>query len=431
MTLQEVILPNTITSQPNHVQTDISNNTQVNCMKRNKAWIVDIEEDMEKKREFYEIPFYKILLPFFRLMAIVGLYRQTFSIAKTIYGGVVVTLLWINVVRSAVSLWIEEELPTEMLISRIISCVWLLQSACIASVCYQLCFTEKYQTFFQHFEQSCQSRFSQYIGLQIDLKWLRKVVVFAAATCVLLCVMNAVSSLVFIYIPFESAENTTWTTSLAPFDTSSHVLIQGVIHISFFFASAAWFFPISLFCIICLQLSKQFKQLNTVITKTTQKDGTITMCLEMIRREHQHLCRSVGHADDIFSFIVLVELGLNMPLICFLLYEVIVVSYPVGSFLFMMLVFWLIIICSTVGMISWFAALLHENAHAAVHNLHDISISPGTENHRILEVSMFMAKMNGTPIAITLWNLIPLTKEFILTVIGVLVTYFALVAQTI
>nr|XP_006812384.1 PREDICTED: uncharacterized protein LOC100367002 [Saccoglossus kowalevskii] len=181
--------------------------------------------------------------------------------------------------------------------------------------------------------------------------------------------------------------------------------------------SNTWIFPISLFTVICLQLSRQFKELNKTIAKATEKDGTITKCLEMIRREHQHLCRSVGHADHIFSVIVLVELGLNLPLICFLLYEIIVVSYPFGAFMLTLIVFWLLAICTSVGIVSWFGAVLHESAHAAVHNLHDISISPGTENHRILEVCMFMAKMNGTPIAITICNLIPLTKEFILTLL--------------
>ena len=31
-------------------------------------------------------------------------------------------------------------------------------------------------------------------------------------------------------------------------------------------------------------------------------------------------------------------------------------------------------------------------------------------------MNMFMAKLNGPPIALTLWNIVPLTKDFLLTV---------------
>ncbi|XP_077869640.1 uncharacterized protein LOC100367002 [Saccoglossus kowalevskii] len=436
MALQEVFLHNTITQKPGHIQTVSSNNTGANGTTRNKAWVVDIEDDTKEKRELCEIPFYRSLTPIFRLMAILGLYRQSTSmsatsIAKIIYGGVVVILLWGNFVRSLAAIWLETDIPTEIFVTCIIASVWLLQCACNATICFYMCFTDKYQTFFQHFEKHCQSEFSQRINLQLNVHWLKKATVIVTVISLVFITTNTVASYVFTYGPFESLPNLTLSMFMSPFDTSSHVVVQILINISFLFDTAAWIFPISLFTVICLQLSRQFKELNKTIAKATEKDGTITKCLEMIRREHQHLCRSVGHADHIFSVIVLVELGLNLPLICFLLYEIIVVSYPFGAFMLTLIVFWLLAICTSVGIVSWFGAVLHESAHAAVHNLHDISISPGTENHRILEVCMFMAKMNGTPIAITICNLIPLTKEFILTVIGVLVTYFALVAQTI
>ena len=31
-------------------------------------------------------------------------------------------------------------------------------------------------------------------------------------------------------------------------------------------------------------------------------------------------------------------------------------------------------------------------------------------------MNMFMAKLNGPPIAMTLWDILPITKEFVLTV---------------
>ncbi|XP_077861572.1 uncharacterized protein LOC144341998, partial [Saccoglossus kowalevskii] len=413
-----------------------SNNGEFNGTSKHNAWVVDIEEDANEIPQLCQISFYKLLKPLFRVMAICGLYRQstsmsTKSLASTVYGGVVVTLIWGNFIRSTAAIWVETDLPTEIFITRVIACAGLIQCACNASVCFQLCFTNKYQTFFQQFERNCQSRFSYYLGMQLDAQWLKKVVMSVLTVSVIFCVVNVTSSYIFTYGPFKASPNVTLNIFMAPFDTSSHVLIQVMIHITFIFTSAVWIFPISLFCVICLQLSRQFRELKTIISKATQKDGTIKMCLEIIRREHQHLSRSVRHANDLFSLMVLVNIGSNLPLICFLLYELIVVSYPFGLFLNIIIVFWLLITCTMVGIVSWFGAMLHESAHAADHNLHDIAISPGTENHRILEVYTFMAKMNGTPIAITIWNLIPLTKEFILTVIGVLVTYFALVAQTI
>ncbi|XP_072013319.1 uncharacterized protein [Amphiura filiformis] len=70
-------------------------------------------------------------------------------------------------------------------------------------------------------------------------------------------------------------------------------------------------------------------------------------------------------------------------------------------------------------------------AHDIGNYIHDIGVFDISKNEDVVQIHMFLSKLNGPPIAFTLWNILPITKEFILTVVGVFITYYALVAQTI
>ncbi|XP_072024005.1 uncharacterized protein [Amphiura filiformis] len=112
------------------------------------------------------------------------------------------------------------------------------------------------------------------------------------------------------------------------------------------------------------------------------------------------------------------------------MYEL-VIAQNFSSFLSIFLaLFWFSVISIQFGLIGGFTAQVHEKAHEIVNYIHDIGVFGFKEHEEVTQMNMFMSKLNGPPIALTLWGIVPLTKEFLLTVVGVYITYFALVAQT-
>ncbi|XP_072013327.1 uncharacterized protein [Amphiura filiformis] len=96
-----------------------------------------------------------------------------------------------------------------------------------------------------------------------------------------------------------------------------------------------------------------------------------------------------------------------------------------------MMLFWALMVCINFAILGCFAAQVNEKAHDIGNYIHDIGVFDISKNEDVVQIHMFLSKLNGPPIAFTLWNILPITKEFILTVVGVFITYYALVAQTI
>ncbi|KAH3711954.1 hypothetical protein DPMN_071630, partial [Dreissena polymorpha] len=62
-------------------------------------------------------------------------------------------------------------------------------------------------------------------------------------------------------------------------------------------------------------------------------------------------------------------------------------------------------------------------AHGPLEHVYDIKVQ-GVSVEKIAEVNLFLSKLTGTQIGFTTCGLLTITKEFILTIAGVFLTYF-------
>ncbi|XP_070577621.1 uncharacterized protein [Ptychodera flava] len=366
--------------------------------------------------------FYKTLKPLLLSMSFFGLYqcslkKDGLGNAKryfcTLYSMFVVLLGWANFARYVASFWLDKDTNEEYHVAAIVSTVWLFQCAANGTVCFYLCMSAKYSVFFQHFQRYCQSPTSFSLGLNVDTRWLRKIVLVFVMICLGFVTSNVACLLFLIYGPLESSRNET-AIFLTPFDLSSHIAVQLTVIAGYVVASASWVFPIAITCVVSMQLGRQFTKLTENLSRQV-KNGTQGLNnMEDFRTEHQHLSNSVRLADSIFAFLILLAVASNLPLACFLLFQLVVANHQFSILMSIMVGFWLLINFLNIGMISWSSAVMHEKAHNAEHSLHDIPLRSRIENHKMLQITLFISRLNGAPIAFTIWKLVPLTKPFIL-----------------
>ncbi|XP_078374243.1 uncharacterized protein LOC144657767 [Oculina patagonica] len=158
---------------------------------------------------------------------------------------------------------------------------------------------------------------------------------------------------------------------------------------------------------------------------TASADGLTRV--KILRRQHSSLCGSVRKADDLFKFLTLVIYITNIPLVCFLLYHLIFVSYNDVTTL-VILSWWFVHAVVIMAGVSFLGASLNSKIHSFTEVVQRVQIS-NVDLDTHTELMLFVAKLNGDPVAITAGGLVPITKPLIVTVTGVVLTYFALLYQ--
>ncbi|ELT92950.1 hypothetical protein CAPTEDRAFT_209162 [Capitella teleta] len=82
-----------------------------------------------------------------------------------------------------------------------------------------------------------------------------------------------------------------------------------------------------------------------------------------------------------------------------------------------------------VSLLSIWAAYVNQEAHALWDDLHQISLKEDAPACLRAEVTAFMVRLGGPSIGFTTAGLFVIDKECILTIFGLVVTYFVLVIQ--
>jgi len=78
--------------------------------------------------------------------------------------------------------------------------------------------------------------------------------------------------------------------------------------------------------------------------------------------------------------------------------------------------------------VSFMGAQLNSRIHSFTEVVQKVQIS-NVDLDTHTELMLFVAKLNGDPVAITAGGLVPITKTLIVTVTGVVITYFALLYE--
>lgn len=191
------------------------------------------------------------------------------------------------------------------------------------------------------------------------------------------------------------------------------------------YCSAAWLMPFGIFTAVCLTLIHQCHRLRKTLRLTASANEIRR--IKILRQQHSSLCGSVRKVDNLFKFLTLVVYVTNIPLVCFLLFDLIF-SRPNGVTTQLTLSFWFVTVALIMIIVSFLGAHLNSKIHSFTEVVQRVQIS-NVDLDTHTELMLFIAKLNGDPVAITAGGLVPITKPLIVTVTGVVITYFALLYE--
>ncbi|XP_067682885.1 gustatory receptor family protein 3-like [Haliotis asinina] len=336
-----------------------------------------------------------------------------------LYCYTVLLLLWFNFGRCAVGLFPHDgSLPL-----RIITTSWMLHCALNATIIIAACqkFTHL-RSFYKHWDSLYSSKGSMASGYIFPLQCQCVRPGSAAGWLLTLVNIAAVYVLLFGDLPVSPAYIQALT---RPFPASAWMIIFNmVLHV---FQSGAWIFPVVFIAIFARILRGQFIQLGKILSKKIDEaDGHFPCQLPELRFHYTQLCQAVDIVNRSFKWLLGVRVIFDMFLACFAAYQII--NGSSDTFVIAVDVFWLGggVLCIIVS------ALCSSDVHDAAHSLLDDIFSIGTQNvtvEQLAQLNLFLAKMTGTSIGFTAIDFFVITKEFLLTLGGLFMTYFFLLLQ--
>ncbi|KAK6183509.1 hypothetical protein SNE40_010979 [Patella caerulea] len=191
--------------------------------------------------------------------------------------------------------------------------------------------------------------------------------------------------------------------------------------------TAIWFFSIALVLICSKSITDAFYLHSKTIGRLIKTNPTaFPERLKMIRRKHLELCHLVDILDRPMRKLMLTLLGVNIFVACFILYELINSSGTLLNIL--MMVVWVLTAYLGLGSVSWFVAVVNEAGHSPLDHIYD-SETDGLSTELLGQLTLFLSKLTGTSIGFTAMGFFTITKEVILTIVGLYLTYFFLLLQ--
>ncbi|XP_060070613.1 uncharacterized protein LOC132550537 [Ylistrum balloti] len=192
--------------------------------------------------------------------------------------------------------------------------------------------------------------------------------------------------------------------------------------------TGAWLFPILLQSTLFTFLGNSFSTLNTNLIRIMEdNDKRISQNIKDLRRKHLQLCKTVAILEQDTSYLLTGTYVTNVFLICFIVYQMVTAgSWPIYSYVSFSS--WVLMNVTVILTISHTAAKVNEKAHSHLEYLYDVDMSQASP-FESLELQMFLSKLNGPPLGFTVLGFVTITKEFILTLGGIIMTYFFLLLQ--
>ncbi|XP_072024010.1 uncharacterized protein [Amphiura filiformis] len=353
-------------------------------------------------------------------------YKSFLYPAHRLYCLFVLILLLLNGIKSFVGIWYIDD---NFIAIQIILCGYWLQCSVNCCIWVYICYTDQLPNIFRFWQQYCQSSpESKMYHTALSVTCVRRRIRIITYTSVAFSVFSSFLPIAARFGPFESFRNDT-NFMIAP--VVDPIIVTNLeLVIAANYSNAAFALPTSFLLIICTILSCQFKKFTDYFAKCMQGENRFKQCLIKLRLQHQYLSKAVFLVDEAFCFYLAVTFGSSILLACFQMYQLVVVKSFSSVITTLMTIFWFCMVSIQFSLVGVLTAQVHEKAHSIANHIHDICVFGFTTHEEVTQMNMFMAKLNGSPIAFTLWNILPLTKEFLLTVVGVYITYFALVAQS-
>ena len=302
----------------------------------------------------------------FWAMGVFGLYhtpkawreRSSFTVyyAHKFYCLIIQLLLWLNGIRMVVGLWFGDESFFAM---KITVGAWYFQCAFNASIWYWICRTNKMPFIMNLWQSCCQSSpESRLFNTAITSASFRRRMVVILMGAIAFIFSNFVLLALAQFGPSESFRNDTQFLS-APF-TERCLPWELAIVASEVIASAAYVLPPAFLLILCTILSHQFQLLTVKFSNSITEERKFTGCLMSLRRQHQHLSKTVFVIDEAFSFYLAITFACCIILSCFGMYQLVVAKSFSSSFAVFMTTFWFLVVSLKFSLIGVVTAQVAE-----------------------------------------------------------------------
>ncbi|XP_052766802.1 uncharacterized protein LOC128207732 isoform X1 [Mya arenaria] len=271
-----------------------------------------------------------------------------------------------------------------------------------------------YEKAFQHWESVIIPE-SRQLGLRCPVAQIRRQTITAVIIGMAIIILNVVS----IGIQLEvSADPVFYLFPLSETHWSKMFYIFLML-----MSSLVWIVPQANAIILSKTLTTVFTVYNETFEKQiTDNKNNLPENFPRMRQLHINICKLVEELDNDMGWFYATDMGFMIFLTVFTLYQI--VKTTMDTFSLVMYFFWFLSGIAIVVFTTSFAAFTHEAAHAPLDTIYYINVQDITVE-KLAQLNLFLSKLTGTQVGFTTCGLLTITKEFILTIAGVFLTYFA------
>ncbi|XP_069102793.1 putative gustatory receptor 28b [Argopecten irradians] len=226
---------------------------------------------------------------------------------------------------------------------------------------------------------------------------------------------------------------TAFTNMLDPFSRSHYLfpLTLSIFHVIILYLSCAWSFITAFMIVLILSLYQEFKHFAERLENLTHDKPIpeVQENLEAMRVEHNALCNMIDTADGVLKHLVGLCLVVHVFITLILIYNICwyeVIRTDIGQLVSH--IFWLSGNSSMLIAMMAVCCMVNIQAHEPAKFIHNLSMKEITAEFA-LQVNVFLHRLNGAPIGITAWSLFVIDNQVVVSVAGMIATYFVVLLQ--
>ncbi|KAL3842230.1 hypothetical protein ACJMK2_020269 [Sinanodonta woodiana] len=390
--------------------------------------VVMESDQQDGKSDFRKTKMYRQLRPLLVCMRLFGLY---FTRAKTLDGKLqtekvvwwcafVSVFMIVNVIRSMTTFYIGESYEHPFF-QKAMFLIWSSECTLKVVVLFIFCYRQDgLPEYFTLWSKMCHG-----IGLDKFCKLL--LIKAIVATWIFIIFNSVVFTLVLIYVPIldDIYLEVSWRHANLYRTKYQFKMLLGGLAI---FNSSSSLFPIALYTILCFALGLQFQKLTKELSSAISNEGHLEGNLEDFRLRHEDLCSLVTTLNRVYMPIIAAAYAANIPMFCIVMYTLIY-SIDIHISIVLINLFWLTFLLMHLLIISSVAAWLSSQAHSALEHIYRLRAHGQSIKDLQLQITIFLSRLTGTQIGLSACHLFVVDRPTILTIAGMMVTYFVLLLQ--
>ncbi|KAL9971934.1 hypothetical protein ACROYT_G018158 [Oculina patagonica] len=380
------------------------------------SFVVNIQEQENVNEQLLkEID--EVYSPVLKLMKLFGIYfgdaslrrclahtpgrRHKLSVLPRIYCGVVISGFCLNVIMAFSGIFLENDIYFFLMAS-----FWNLLvalNATLSLVLFRLTGTKKSR--FKNFLVSVSSVVKDVKLAKVKAQAKQCLIVF----CVFVITFQASLVVIELLQPINLGNYKPWN------DWFGFKVLSMIFQI---IGLGVWLLPILFYCITCLTL-REF--VDCLHKRTTPRLDWISIDIAALKMEYHKLCEVIELADKMLAPLLLVFVSVYIPLLCFSFSQVVILREEDTLFFLLGNLGWLLAAASILAVILMFGSNFSEKINGFQKILQTSTFSTADE----AKLVMFLLDLQGDPKGLSIGGLVVITKSMSLTIVGVIVSYFA------